>query len=87
MKTGIEEVLTDLSNQMRRVELTYGAYESTHEALGVIVEEYHELVEAIRKGASESIRMEAIDLAVAAVRLANHCRGFASFSSRSGFND
>ncbi len=88
MKTGINgDVIDDMLKVARMAEETYGPYTSTHEALGVIAEEIWELTQAIRLGYSESVRQEAIDVAVAALRLARQCRGFESFDKRSGFND
>ena len=88
MKTGIDgDVVEDLLKVARRAEETYGPYTSTHEALGVIAEEIWELTQAIRLGHAESVRQEAIDVAVAALRLARQCRGFEAFDQRSGFHD
>jgi hypothetical protein len=51
----------------RLLEKGYGTFTSTHEALGVITEEYHELIEAIQLGKSESIYYEFVDVAVGAI--------------------
>jgi hypothetical protein len=44
-----------------------GAFISSHEALGVITEEYLELVMAVRENNTKHIREELMDLAVAAI--------------------
>jgi hypothetical protein len=45
------------------------AFASNHEGLGVIVEEYDELIEAIRSNDNTKVLNEAIDLAVACLWL------------------
>jgi len=44
-----------------------GAFSNAHEGLGVIAEEYHELLEAVRTNDQEQVAREAIDVAVAAI--------------------
>lgn len=44
-----------------------GAFVSAHEGLGAVVEEYDELVDAVRANDTEKIIGEAMDLAVAAL--------------------
>lgn len=61
----------------------YGDFASAHEALGVALEEWNELQDAIRANAIESIREEAIDLAAVLFRLAVQCRTHESFKRRS----
>lgn len=63
----------------------FGDYTSSHEAYGVLAEEMGELLEAIRKNKSESVRHEAIQVAAVAMRLADHCRDHPVFKKRSGF--
>ena len=48
----------------------YGDFASTHEALGVMCEEWGELQEAIRSNNFDAIHRECLDLAAACVRLA-----------------
>ena len=38
---------------------------STHEILGVVAEEYQELIEAIKEGDKEKIKQELLDISVA----------------------
>jgi len=62
----------------------YGHFASTHEALGVAMEEWHELIDAIRANKLGSIEMECIDLAAVLFRLARACRdGGGNFARRS----
>ena len=44
-----------------------GAFASYHETLGVIMEEYHEYIEAVHKNDENQAAKELIDLAVAAI--------------------
>jgi NTP pyrophosphatase (non-canonical NTP hydrolase) len=75
----------EVADEMERAHDKYGPFFSTHEALGVIAEEYHELVEAIRSNKSFSIQAEAIQLAAACIRLASECEDPVShFAKRSG---
>ena len=75
-----------LADRIRKADDKYGAPYSSHESLGVITEEYHELVEAVRCNASSSIAEEALDIAAACIRLAEACAGpFLVFQQRSGF--
>ena len=75
-----------LAERIRKADDRYETPASAHESLGVITEEYHELVEAIRCNASASIAAEALDIAAACIRLAEACEGdFMYFRHRSGF--
>lgn len=66
----------------------YGPPTSAHEMLGVIAEEYAELIEAIRSGKIMSVQWEAMDLAAACIRLADACEDAEMpFARRSGFLD
>ena len=52
----------------------YGAFTSTHEALGVLIEEVDELRAAIHANNVVAIRDEAIQVAAVALRLAEACQ-------------
>lgn len=66
----------------------YGPPTSAHEMLGVIAEEYAELIEAVRSGKSGGVEWEALDLAAACIRLADACEDAEMpFARRSGFLD
>ena len=56
--------------QIDQAERRYGDFTSTHEGLGVLIEELRELEDAIRANATESVRLEAIQIAAVATRLA-----------------
>jgi NTP pyrophosphatase (non-canonical NTP hydrolase) len=64
----------------------YGNFASTHEALGVALEEWHELIDAIQANDGPSIEREALDLAAVLIRLYDHLTGPNSkqLRSRSG---
>lgn len=72
---------------------TYGHIRSTHEALGVALEEWNELQAAIWRNDAGAIRNEAIDLAAVLVRLADtimdqmHCDARHEFWARSGLDN
>lgn len=68
------EVLVEIKTHMADAQARYGDFTSTHEALGVIFEEFDELTEAIRANLMEAVREEAIDLAAVLIRLAEQCR-------------
>lgn len=76
-------VAAEVVAERLRADLRYGAFRSTHEALGVLVEEFDELRAAIHANALESVRAEAIQIAAVAMRLAAACRGDADFEERS----
>ena len=85
-------IAADVENEVvRRItaaERTYGPPASAHEMLGVIAEEYAELIEAIRSGKMGSVQWEAMDLAAACLRLADAIHEpTRAFALRSGFLD
>ena len=49
----------------------YGPFASTHEALGVALEEWDELRDAVRANDLQAVRSEALDLAAALIRMAD----------------
>ncbi len=62
---GVEELINALEARLQ--EKGNLVFDSPHEILGVVTEEYHELVEAVRQGAAKRIDDELLDVAVAAV--------------------
>ena len=75
----------EVADEMERAHDKYGPFTSTHEALGVITEEYHELIRGIQGNWQVNIREESIQLAAACLRLAQQCYGDHSpFMERSG---
>jgi len=67
------DMTVKLREEMTRVQARFGNPASTHECLGVITEEFHELVDAIRGNRMDFIRGEALQLAAASLRLAEAC--------------
>lgn len=45
----------------------YGSFMSSHEVLGILIEEFHELIEAVRANNPDELHEELLDLAVGAV--------------------
>lgn len=77
------EVIAAIKSRMKSSQSRYGDYASTHEALGVIFEEFDELTEAIRANQLEAVAQEAMDLAAVLIRLAEQCRSNEDFKRRS----
>jgi NTP pyrophosphatase (non-canonical NTP hydrolase) len=48
----------------------YGPFASTHEAMGVALEEWHEVIAAVRSNDQQAIKHECLDLAAVCIRLA-----------------
>ena len=71
-----------IESRIKYARRRYGAYTSSHEALGVITEEYHELLQAIRSNNIQDIFEEACERAACATKLARDCGGKA-FKARS----
>lgn len=72
-----------------RAQSRYGDFTSTHEALGVLVEEVRELEAAIRANDIASVSREAMQVSAVAMRLHEICERASSgkaaaFKSRSG---
>jgi NTP pyrophosphatase (non-canonical NTP hydrolase) len=80
--TARSECLEALLAEADMADARYGPYTSSHEALGVITEEYQELVDAVRANDLGAIRREALQLGAAALRCAECCQG-AGFRERS----
>lgn len=55
--------------EMVRADASYGPFTSTHEALGVLVEEMAELTDAIRQNDADAVQAEALQVAAVALRL------------------
>mgnify|MGYP000567815917 CR=1 FL=1 len=66
-----ESVYLELIRRIESAEVRYGAFVSTHEALGVALEEWNELQEAVWANGMDQIRDEALDLAAVCLRLAD----------------
>lgn len=69
-----DDILYEIGTIMDRAEARYGRMASTHEALGVALEEWDELRQAVRDNDLRQIEHECVDLAAVLVRLARACR-------------
>lgn len=78
-----DEVLKELNERIKTAEKRYADFTSTHEALGVALEEWNELQSAIQTNAIENICWEAIDLAVVLIRMVRQCRNDQEFKKKS----
>lgn len=81
MKDG--NLMTDIIREAADASVKFGPFASTHEALGVLMEEVSELIEAIRANDMAQIQKEAVQVSAVAFRLANSCVS-RRFSKRSG---
>jgi NTP pyrophosphatase (non-canonical NTP hydrolase) len=61
----------------------YGEFASTHEALGVAIEEWHELIDAIRANDLSMVQNECMDLAAVCLRLATSLSNSSQTQNRS----
>ena len=77
------EIMAEIEARIEAATKRYGAFASTHEALGVACEEWDELRDAIRSNKLESVRYECLDLAAVLIRLARAVRGDADLQARS----
>ena len=75
----------DVAQEAVRADKRYGPFHSTHEGLGVLLEEFDELRDAVRANILPAIAREAIQIAAVALRLAEVCRrDEPEFRERSG---
>lgn len=79
-----DDILYEIETRMDTARRRYGPFASTHEALGVAVEEWDELRAAIQSNNLMDVSDECIDLAAVLVRLAQACRKGGEFAERSG---
>lgn len=65
----VREVVEIILNRILEIfeKKGYGTFVSSHECLGIITEEYHELVEAVRRENNDMILMELGDVAISAI--------------------
>jgi NTP pyrophosphatase (non-canonical NTP hydrolase) len=64
-----ESVIQSLQRLVIAADERYGAFASTHEAMGVALEEWDELREAIKSNDFTRIAAECLDLAAVCIRL------------------
>jgi len=62
-------VIQEVAAELERATEMFGSFNSDHEGLGVILEEWHELVEAVRANSPRAIEREAIQVSAMAARL------------------
>lgn len=65
-----DEINAIVRDEIEQADAKYGVFRSSHEGLGVLIEEMDELREAVRSNSTESIRMEAMQVAGVALRIA-----------------
>lgn len=70
----MSDLIAEIEERITKAHTRYGNFASTHEALGVAVEEWDELREAVRSNALGSVEAECLDLAAVLVRLARMLR-------------
>lgn len=63
----------DIAAELDKASDKFHDFHSFHEGLGVIAEEYHELIDAIRSNNVSDIRKEAIQVAAMCARLIRDC--------------
>ena len=69
-----DDLIYEMEQRMAQAQSRYGDFASTHEALGVAIEEWDELREAIRANKLDSVESECLDLAAVLLRLARSMR-------------
>jgi NTP pyrophosphatase (non-canonical NTP hydrolase) len=65
----IDAVLVRVKEELISATEKFGQFNSVHEGLGVITEEYAELIDAIRSNNHDEIMNESIQVAAMAVRM------------------
>jgi NTP pyrophosphatase (non-canonical NTP hydrolase) len=71
---GLSDLLYAIDERMVKAAGRYGEFASTHEAMGVALEEWHELIDAIRANDLPMVEHECMDLAAVCLRLATSLR-------------
>ncbi len=68
-----EKVILLVLHEARKAQDKYGPPSSSHESLGVLLEEFQELTSAIRGRSLAEVAKESIQVAAVALRLAAAC--------------
>lgn len=76
-------VYADIAARIKAAESRYGGFTSTHEGLGVALEEWQELCDAVRANDLDGVVLECMDLAAVLIRLAVGCRENKALMQRS----
>jgi len=79
----MENVVDEIFARIASAQDRYDYFTSTHEALGVALEEWNELQSAVKTNLLESVREEAMDMAAVLIRLAWQVRSNESLKRRS----
>jgi NTP pyrophosphatase (non-canonical NTP hydrolase) len=69
-----ESIASALDQEVTKADAKYGNFRSTHEGLGVLLEEFTELQDAIHDNDLVSVQHEAIQVAAVALRIAAACK-------------
>jgi hypothetical protein len=69
-----DELQREIDRRIQLADAKYGAFASTHEALGVALEEWDELRLAVQRNALAGVEHECLDLAAVLIRLARMLR-------------
>jgi hypothetical protein len=78
-----DDLIHEIEDRAATAAARYGAFASSHEALGVALEEWDELRLAVHVNDLQSIERECIDLAAVLFRLARACHNGGAFAERS----
>jgi NTP pyrophosphatase (non-canonical NTP hydrolase) len=79
-----EDTLALLVSRMSGADKAFGNFASTHEALGVALEEWDEFRDAIRTNDRDGVQYECLDLAAVLIRLHDQLEDSALLRARSG---
>ena len=79
----MDHVFAEIAEHVLLSRSRFDGFASTHEALGVALEEWNELQQAIQANDIEAVCNEAVDLAAVMVNLADQCRSSETFKVRS----
>jgi NTP pyrophosphatase (non-canonical NTP hydrolase) len=78
-----DDLIYEIEERIAKAQSRFGNFASTHEALGVAVEEWDEFRSAIRSNNFEEIEHEACDLAAVLIRIARDIRNNEDTQKRS----
>lgn len=76
-------LIEQIEQRIASAQARYGAFASTHEAMGVAMEEWDELRDAIRANKLGAVEWECLDLAAVLIRLARDLRSGQETAKRS----
>lgn len=78
-----DDVMIEIEARIAAAYARYGEFASTHEALGVAMEEWDELRAAVHLNALGAVEHECIDMAAVLIRLARGLRNSETIRNRS----